>query len=129
MTQVLEREATTTAAASGNGKPTVQPPARGKSDHTDLYLLDELLTDKQREVRQRVRNFMETEVVPVINPYWERAEFPFPLVPKIAALNIAGFNIQGYGCPGFDQITTGLAILELARGDLSIATFNGVHSA
>jgi glutaryl-CoA dehydrogenase len=107
----------------------VQPPAHGTSDHTDYYLLDELFTEQQREVRQRVRSFMETEIVPVINAYWERAEFPFPLVPKIAALNIAGFNIQGYGCPGFDGITTGLAILELARGDLSIATFNGVHSA
>jgi glutaryl-CoA dehydrogenase len=129
MTQVQERAAVSTAAVSVNGKPAVQPPVRGTSDHTDLYMLDELLTDKQREVRQRVRNFVEADLVPVINPYWERAEFPFPLIPKIAALNIAGFSIQGYGCPGFDQITTGLACMELGRGDLSTSTFTGVQSA
>lgn len=131
MTQVQQREAPASpaaAAGSDNGKPVVQPPVRGTSDHTDFYLIDELLTDRQREVRQRVRSFVEAEVVPVINPYWERAEFPFPLVPKLAALNVAGFNIRGYGCPGFDSITTGLAVMEFARGDLSVATFNGVHS-
>ena len=94
MTQVQEREAATTGPVSGNGKPIVQPPAHGTSDHTDYYLLDELFTEQQREVRQRVRRFMETEIVPVINPYWERAEFPFALVPKIAALGIGGFNIR-----------------------------------
>src|SRR5690349_20661575 len=132
MTQVQEQVAARKpagTAGNSNGKPVVQPPARATSDHTDFYLIDELLTDRQREVRQRVRSFMDAEVAPVINGYWERAEFPFPLVPKMAALNIAGFNIQSYGCPGFDGITMGLAILELARGDLSVATFNGVHSA
>jgi glutaryl-CoA dehydrogenase len=72
---------------------------------------------------------MDTEVAPIINGYWERAEFPHDLVPKLAQLNLAGFNIQGYGCPGFDMLTTGLVILEIARGDLSLATFMGVQSA
>src|SRR5262249_32008766 len=61
MTQVQEQGARTTpasAAGSSDAKPVVQPPVRGTSDRTDLYLFDELLTDRQREVRQRMRSFM-----------------------------------------------------------------------
>ena len=107
----------------------VEPPVLGGSEHTDYYLINDLLTDEQRALRQRVREFMDREVIPVINPYWERAEFPHELVPKLAQLGIAGFQISGYGCPGMSDVTAGLVILELARGDLSISTFMGVHSA
>src|SRR3954451_11037428 len=112
-----------------NGKPVIEPPVLGGPEHTDYYLLDDLLTDDQRALRRRVRNFMDQEVRPIINPYWERAEFPHELVPKLAQLGIAGFQIDGYECPGMSNVTAGLVILELARGDLSMSTFMGVHSA
>ena len=94
----------------------------------DFYLMDELLTDEERAVRDKVRHFVDSEVVPIINDYWERAEFPFELIPKMAALNIAGGSIKGYGCPGMSYIASGLLALELARGDASVCTFFGVHS-
>jgi hypothetical protein len=47
---------------------------------TDFYLLDERLTDGERAIRDRLRAFCEHEVTPVINGYWERAEFPVPFV-------------------------------------------------
>ena len=95
---------------------------------TDYYLIDELLTSEEREVRDRVRAFADREVIPIINGYWEKAEFPFELVPKIAALGIAGGAIQGYGCPGMSQIAAGLVAIEMTRGDGSLNTFFGVHS-
>jgi glutaryl-CoA dehydrogenase len=95
---------------------------------TDYYLLDELLTDEERSIRNKVRAFSEREVVPIINDYWERAEFPFELIPKIARLNIAGSTIQGYGCPGMSSVASGLVAMEISRGDGSVATFFGVHS-
>ena len=95
---------------------------------TDFYLMDELLTDEERRIRDKVRAFTTKEVTPVINAYWERAEFPFELVPKLAALGIAGASIEGYGCPGMSTIAAGLVALELARGDASVCTFFGVHS-
>jgi len=101
----------------------------GGPDYTDYYRLDSLLTEEQRGLRRQVREFMDREVVPIINPYWERAEFPHGLVPKLAQLGIAGFQIDGYDCPGMSNVTAGLVILELARGDLSMSTFMGVHSA
>jgi glutaryl-CoA dehydrogenase len=100
----------------------------GQSLETDFYLMDELLTEEERRIRDKVRAFSDQEVIPIINNYWERAEFPFELIPKLAALNIAGTDIQGYGCPGMSEIASGLVMLELARGDASVGTFFGVHS-
>jgi glutaryl-CoA dehydrogenase len=98
------------------------------SQGTDFYLMDELLTEEERAVRDKVRAFCEKEVIPIINDYWERAQFPFELVPKLAALNIAGTTIKGYGCPGMSAIAAGLIALEFAHADASVCTFFGVHS-
>ncbi len=95
---------------------------------TDYYLIEELLTDEEREVRDKVRAFANREVIPIVNDYWDKAQFPFELVPKVAELNIAGTAIQGYGCPGMSQIASGLVAIEMARGDGSFNTFFGVHS-
>jgi glutaryl-CoA dehydrogenase len=95
---------------------------------TDYYLLDDLLTDEARDVRRRVRTFVDRDLLPVINDYWDAAEFPFALVPKIAELGIIGTTIQGYDCPGLSRLAAGLATFEMSRGDGSINTFIGVQS-
>jgi glutaryl-CoA dehydrogenase len=95
---------------------------------SDYYLLDEQLTDEERAIRDRVRAFGEREVLPVINEYWERAAFPFELIPKLAALGVAGGAIDGYGCPGMSRLAAGIVSRELARADGSLNTFFGVHS-
>ena len=95
---------------------------------TDYYLVEELLTDEEREIRDKVRAFADREVIPIINDYWDKAQFPFELVPKIAELNIAGTTIKGYGCPGISHVAAGLVAVEMARGDGSLNTFFGVHS-
>ncbi len=94
----------------------------------DFYDLEELLEPEEIEIRDRVRAFCEKEVTPRINEYWERAEFPFELVPKLAEIGIAGGTIEGYGCPGMSNVSAGLVAAELARADGSVGTFNGVHS-
>ncbi len=94
----------------------------------DYFLMDELLTDEERDVRDKVRSFSESEVVPIVNGYWEREEFPFELLPKLAALGVAGTTIEGYGCPGMSATAAGLVARELARGDGGLTTFFAVHS-
>ena len=95
---------------------------------SDFYLMDELLSDADREVRDRVRQFGVTRVLPVIGDYWERAEFPFELVPALAELGVVGGPITGHGCPGLSAVQTGLVAMELSRADGSLGTFFGVQT-
>jgi glutaryl-CoA dehydrogenase len=60
--------------------------------------------------------------------YWERAEFPWPLVDQMSKLGIVGDGIDGYGCPPMSPIATGLVHMELNRGDGSLGTFLGVQA-
>ncbi len=94
----------------------------------DYYLLDETLSEQERAIRDRVRTFGETEILPIIDHYWERAEFPFELVPKLAELGVVGTTIEGYGCPAMSRLGAGLVSRELARADGSVNTFFSVHS-
>jgi len=95
---------------------------------TDFYEVDELLTEDESTIRDQVRVFAEKEIVPVINDYWERAQFPFELLEPMGKLDIWGGTIQGYGCPGLSSVGAGLVQQELARADGSISTFYGVQS-
>ncbi|MGQ1838495.1 acyl-CoA dehydrogenase family protein [Kocuria turfanensis] len=107
---------------------TVTAPRTSVLEDHDIYRLDARLTDAERAIRDKVRAFVDAEVRPVINDYWERAEFPFELVPKLAELGVAGTVIEGHGCPGMSRMAGAQVSLELARGDGSINTFFGVHS-
>ncbi|MET8872263.1 acyl-CoA dehydrogenase family protein [Nocardia sp. NPDC004604] len=95
---------------------------------TDYFFLRERITPAQFDVLSRTREFVAKEVRPVINDYWERAEFPFPLLKSLSEVGIIGDGIVGYGCPDLDPISVGLAYMELSRGDGSIGTFAGVQA-
>jgi glutaryl-CoA dehydrogenase len=86
------------------------------------------VSEDDKAILARVRAFMEAEVAPIINDYWIRAAFPFELIPRMAALDIAGISYTGYGCAGKTTVLDGLLAVEMARIDPSIATFFGVHS-
>jgi len=94
----------------------------------DFYHLSHTLTDDERALQLKVRKFMETEIKPIVNYYWLRAEFPFEIIPKLAELNICGPSYKGYGCPDLSYIMEGVLAMEMARVDTSISTFFGVHS-
>lgn len=68
-------------------------------------------------------------MAPIIADYWERAAFPFELVPRIAKLNLGGANLKGYGCPGQSVIGAAMAVIEIARVDASMSTFIMVHNS
>ncbi|MBZ0281829.1 MAG: acyl-CoA dehydrogenase family protein [Anaerolineae bacterium] len=94
----------------------------------DFFKLDNFLTDKQRDLRNRVQEYVQTTVLPNINPYWENAEFPRDIAMGLRDLGIIGGMIRGYGSAGLDPMEMGLVKYELAKGDGSINTFFGVHS-
>jgi glutaryl-CoA dehydrogenase len=95
---------------------------------SDFYGIEQLLDDAGRDAVKRTREFMTTEVEPVINGYWTREEFPHHLIPAIAKLGIAGVAYEGYGCPGGGPLLDGVLAMEIARSDASMSTFMGVHS-
>lgn len=97
--------------------------------NSDYFLLDDELTPKERSLRDRVRSYVDSDILPVINDYWERAEFPAEVLPGLARLGIIGSTIEGYGCPGLGRRAAGIVAREIARGDGSINTFIGVHSS
>ena len=97
------------------------------SPRSDFLGFELLLAEEDLDLLLRVRSFMESEVQPVINDYWTRAEFPHELVPGLAGLGIAGLAFEGPGCPGRGALVDGMVAMELGRVDPSIATFMGVH--
>jgi len=100
----------------------------GESLGTDFFSVREQLTDEQWEHFITVRRFVDEEVVPVVGPYWERAEICWPLVRRLPELGIVGEDIKGYGCAGMSPMACGLVTMELHRGDGSLGVFLGVHA-
>jgi glutaryl-CoA dehydrogenase len=100
----------------------------GRSLGTDYFRIADQLTREERDYWRRTRDFVDDEVLPVINGYWERAEFPWPLIESLGKLGVVGDGIDGYGCPPMSPIATGLIHLELNRGDGSLGTFLGVQA-
>jgi len=98
------------------------------SVNVDFYAVDDYLNDEDRALVAKLRAFVDTEVLPVINDAWERADFPYEVLPKLRDLGIIGTAIKGYGCPGLTRLQAGLVAMELSRGDGSLNTFNAVHS-
>ena len=95
----------------------------------DLIEVGSLLSDEEKRVRDRVREFVDREVIPVAAGYWDRAEFPFGLLPGLGELGLMGGVLpEEYGCAGWNNVAYGLAIAELARGSGSLATFLHVQS-
>jgi glutaryl-CoA dehydrogenase len=100
----------------------------GEALATDYLFVREQFGEEQWERFIRTRRFVDTEVLPAINDYWERAELPWPLMARLADLELVGDDIEGYGCPGMTALASGLVNMELHRGDGSLGTFLGIQS-
>jgi glutaryl-CoA dehydrogenase len=96
---------------------------------TDLFNLDELLSEEQLAVRRTVRDFVRDEVMPVIRTHFRQGTFPQELVPRMGELGLLGANLEGYGCAGMDAIAYGIALQELERADSGIRSFASVQGA
>jgi glutaryl-CoA dehydrogenase len=98
------------------------------ADKTDFYAFEMLLDDDERATLHTVREFMSSEVAPVVTEHWAKSTFPFEIVPGLGQLGVAGLPYRGHGCPGRSYLLDGMVAMELARCDPSISTFHGVHS-
>jgi len=83
----------------------------------DLYDLNSLLTDEERMIRDHVRNFVNSEVLPIINEHHEAGTFPVEMLKTLGEMGLYGPSLKGYGCAGVSNVAYGLAMQELERGD------------
>ncbi len=94
----------------------------------DFYNISHTLTADERALQLSVRAFMEKEIKPIVNDYWRRADFPHHIIPKLAELNMCGITYSGYSSPLRSCLMEGILAMEMARVDVSFATFFGVQS-
>jgi glutaryl-CoA dehydrogenase len=96
----------------------------------DYYLLDELLTDEHKLVRDAAREWVKREVSPIIEDYAQRAEFPKQIIGGLAEIGAFGPYIPTeYGGAGLDQISYGLIMQEIERGDSGVRSTASVQSS
>ncbi|MFN3907436.1 MAG: acyl-CoA dehydrogenase family protein [Flavobacterium sp.] len=96
----------------------------------DYYLLDELLTEEHKLVREASREWVKREVSPIIEDYAQRAEFPTQIIKGLAEIGAFGPYIPTeYGGAGLDQISYGLIMQEIERGDSGVRSTASVQSS
>ncbi|MBS1535968.1 MAG: acyl-CoA dehydrogenase family protein [Flavobacteriaceae bacterium] len=96
----------------------------------DYYLLDDLLTEEHKLVRDAAREWVKRDVSPIIEDYAQRAEFPTQIISGLAEIGAFGPYIpEEYGGAGLDQISYGLIMQEIERGDSGVRSTASVQSS
>lgn len=96
----------------------------------DYYNLDELLSDEHKLVRQAARDWVKRDVSPIIEEYAQKAEFPEQIISGLAEIGAFGPYIpEEYGGAGLDQISYGLIMQEIERGDSGVRSTASVQSS
>jgi glutaryl-CoA dehydrogenase len=96
----------------------------------DYFLVDELLTDEHKLIRDSVRNYVKKEISPIIEDYAQRAAFPEQIVKQLGDLGCFGPTVpEEYGGGGLDYISYGLMMQELERGDSGVRSTASVQGS
>jgi len=96
----------------------------------DYYNIESLLNEEEIMVRDSVREFVDAEVLPIIEKYNREEKFPRHLVAKMGEMGLFGITLpQKYGCPEMNNVAYGLVMQELERGDSGLRSFVSVQSA
>ena len=96
----------------------------------DYYQLDDLLTDEHKLVREAAREWVKRDISPIIESYAQKAEFPTQIIKGLADIGAFGPYIpEEYGGAGLDQISYGLIMQEIERGDSGVRSTASVQSS
>ena len=95
----------------------------------DFIGFDSLLSDDERMARDTARQFIEDNLIPIIEECNREGRFPRELVPQMGQLGFFGANLHGYGCAGMSNVEYGLVMQEFERGDSGVRSFVSVQSA
>jgi glutaryl-CoA dehydrogenase len=94
----------------------------------DFLHLDASFTEDELLVRRTARDFVEDNLVPIIEECFRTERFPRELIPVMGELGFFGANLEGYGCAGMSNVEYGLVMQELERGDSGFRSFVSVQS-
>jgi len=100
-----------------------------KFQNFDFLSLDAGFSEDELLVRRTARDFVEDNIVPIIEDCFREGRFPRELVPLMGELGFFGANLEGYGCAGMSNVEYGLVTQELERGDSGLRSFVSVQSA
>ena len=96
----------------------------------DYYLMDELLTDEHKIIRDSVRDFIDAKVKPYIESWAQNNHCPTELIPELGELGVFGPSLpEKYGCPGLDQIAYGVIMQEIERCDSGLRSMVSVQGS
>jgi glutaryl-CoA dehydrogenase len=95
----------------------------------DFLDFDSLLSDEELLARKTARQFVDERVIPIIEKHNRDATFPMDLVPQLGEMGFFGANLEGYGCAEMSNVSYGLVMQELERGDSGLRSFVSVQSA
>jgi glutaryl-CoA dehydrogenase len=95
----------------------------------DFMEYDTLLSDDERLVRDQTRQFIEDNLVPIIEQCNREGRFPKELIKPFGEMGFYGASLKGYGCAGMSNVEYGLVMQELERGDSGVRSFVSVQSA
>lgn len=109
---------------------TISAQVAHRYEAADHYLLDELLTEEQRLIRQSVRDWLNQHAVPYINDWAQNNECPTHLIPGLGELGVFGpFVSEKYGGPGLDYTTYGIMMQEVERVDSGLRSMVSVQGS
>ena len=100
-----------------------------KFQNFDFLHLDSSFSEDELLVRRTARDFVEDNLIPIIEDCFREGRFPRELVPVMGELGFFGANLEGYGCAGMSNVEYGLVMQELERGDSGFRSFVSVQSA
>ncbi|HEY3628490.1 MAG TPA: acyl-CoA dehydrogenase family protein [Terracidiphilus sp.] len=100
-----------------------------KFQGVDFLHLDSSFSEDELLVRRTARDFVEDNLIPIIEECFRAERFPRELVPVMGELGFFGANLEGYGCAGMSNVEYGLVMQELERGDSGFRSFVSVQSA
>ena len=100
-----------------------------KFQNFDFLHLDSTLSEDELLVRRTAREFVDDNIIPIIEECFREGRFPRELVPLMGEMGFFGANLEGYGCAGMSNVEYGLVTQELERGDSGLRSFVSVQSA
>jgi glutaryl-CoA dehydrogenase len=110
--------------------PTERAMATPSRDLTDYMAFQDLLSDEERLARDQARQFVNAEVLPIIEKHAQEQSFPRQLIPRMGELGFYGPTLpQRYGCAELSNVAYGLLMYELERGDSGIRSFASVQGS